>query len=35
VRESLREPGHGIEEVVLVAFSSRMLAIYQRFLETE
>ena len=35
VRGSLREPGHGIDEVVLVAFNSRMMAIYQRLLETE
>ena len=35
VRGFLREPGHGIEEVVLVAFDSQMMAIYQRLLETE
>jgi O-acetyl-ADP-ribose deacetylase (regulator of RNase III) len=35
VREFLREPGHGIEEVVFVVFSSQMMALYQRLLETE
>ena len=35
IRKFLTQSDHGINEVILVAYDSEQLAIYERFLETE
>ena len=35
IREFLAQSDHGINEVILVAYDSEQLAVYERLLETE